>query len=104
MIGVPMPDPRDKITADLNQQINNFFAAGLQIQEIPRGVSADAPFFGTTTHSEKLRALRDTKVPELQRHADAGLTIAEAAKAMGIHVKSIALIAKENGIKIKPKR
>lgn len=97
MIGAPMPDPRHKIAADLNRKIDRFFATGHEIQQIARGVSADAPFFGTTTHSEKLRVRRDAKAPELRKYADAGLTIAEAAKAVGIHVKSAALIARENG-------
>lgn len=97
MIGVPMPDPRHKTIADLSAQIDYFLATGKKIQDIPRGVSADAPFFGTTTHSEKLRARRDAKEPELRKHADAGLTVAEAAKAVGIHVKTVALIARENG-------
>lgn len=28
MIGVPMPNPRDSIIANLNQQLDQFFGAG----------------------------------------------------------------------------
>lgn len=97
MIGVPMADPRHKTIADLSAQIDYFLATGKKIQDIPRGVSASATFSGTTTYSEKLRVRRDAKAPELRKHADAGLTVAEAAKAVGIHVKTVALIARENG-------
>lgn len=34
MIGVPMPNPRDSIIANLNQLLEHYFGAGKQVQEI----------------------------------------------------------------------
>ena len=99
MIGVPMPNPRDSIIANLNQQVDHFFAKGKKVQEIPRGVSADAPFIGTTSHHDRLRAGRDKLAPQVKEQADAGKTAAETAKALGLHVKRVKLIGQENGFK-----
>lgn len=48
MIGVPMPNPRDSIIANLNQQLDQFFGAGGSIQQIASGVSAE--MVGYTKH------------------------------------------------------
>ncbi|WP_339500174.1 hypothetical protein [Pseudomonas silesiensis] len=94
-----MPNPRDSIIANLNQQLEQYFGAGKKVQEIPRGVSADAPFIGTTSHHDRLRAGRDKLAPQVKEQADAGKTAAEAAKALGMHVKRVKLIGQENGFK-----
>lgn len=102
MIGVPMPNPRDSIIANLNQQMDHFFATGKKVQEIPRGVSADAPFIGTTSHHDRLRAGRDKLAPMLKALAATGITSSAAATQTRIRQKRIELIAKENGFKFAP--
>jgi uncharacterized protein (DUF362 family) len=99
MIGAPMPNPRDSIIADLSRKLEHYFGAGKSVQIIPRGVSANAPALGTTTHSNKLRAARDKDAPRVQAMAEAGKTVTEAAKATGILPKRIRLIASENNFK-----
>ena len=99
MIGVPMPNPRDSIIADLNQKLEQFFGAGKSAQQIARGVSAEGPLNGSTAHHERLRAERDKLAPKVRQQAEAGKTVAEAAKALSMHVKRVALIAQENKFK-----
>ncbi|VVQ17274.1 hypothetical protein PS914_05989 [Pseudomonas fluorescens] len=99
MIGVPMPNPRDAIIANLNRQMAQFFSTGKKVEHIARGVSADAPLLGTTSHHDRLRAGRDRLAPLVKEQADAGKTAAEAAKALGLHVKRVKLIGQENGFK-----
>ncbi|VVP34953.1 hypothetical protein PS870_04516 [Pseudomonas fluorescens] len=99
MIGVPMPNPRDSIIAELNEKMDHFFGAGKKVEEIPPGISADVPMFGATPHSLKLRAARDKDAPRLQELADAGKTVVEAAKEMSMLAKRARLIARENNIK-----
>lgn len=99
MIGVPMPDPRDSIINNLNQQMEAYFGAGNVVQEIAQGVSGvkDGTYGGG--HSSKLRAERDRLAPGLKVLADAGSSINKAAAAMGIDHKRARLIARENGFK-----
>lgn len=99
MIGVPMPDPRTAVIAELSRQMDEFFGAGGEVEHIARGVSADAPFLGTTTHHDRLRAGRDRLAPKVKAEAEAGKTAAETAKALGMHVKRVKLIGQENGFK-----
>ena len=99
MIGVPMPHSRDSIIEDLNQKLEQFFGAGKTVQQIERGVSAEAPAYGTTTHSNKLRAERDKVAPRLKELAEAGTPVAKAAKECGMEAKHARLIARENGFK-----
>ena len=99
MIGVPMPNPRDSIIEDLNQKLEQFFGAGKTVQQIERGVSAETPAYGTTTHSNKLRAERDKVAPRLKELAEAGTPVAKAAKECGMEAKRARLIARENGFK-----
>jgi hypothetical protein len=94
-----MPNPRDSIIANLNQQMDQFFGAGKTVQEIPRGVSANAPHLGTTSHHDRLRAGRDRLAPKVKEQAEAGKTVAETAKALGMHVKRVKLIGHENNFK-----
>jgi len=99
MIGEPMPNPRDAIIQDLNQKLDQFFGSGKTIQQIESGVSAEAPFFGTTAHHAKLRAARDKLAPAVRAQAEAGKTASAAAAALKMHVKRVQLIAEENGFK-----
>ena len=99
MIGEPMPDPRDSIIANLNQQLEAYFGAGKSAQQIAAGVSAKAPFFGTTTHQVKLRAERDKLAPAVRAEAAKGVIASVAAKSLGMHIKRLKLIAEENGFK-----
>ncbi|WP_247254231.1 hypothetical protein [Pseudomonas moorei] len=41
MIGTPMPNPRDSIIANLNQQMDQFFGAGRKVQEVAPGVTGE---------------------------------------------------------------
>jgi hypothetical protein len=68
------------------------------VQQIARGVSADAPAFGTTTHGNK-RAERDKIAPKMKELAEAETPIAKAAKECGMEAKPARLIARENGFK-----
>lgn len=99
MIGAPMPNPRDAEIADLNQQIDNFFAAGGTAQQIGNGVSASTSPLGSTSHHDRLRAGRDKLAPSVKSEAATGKTAAEVAKALGMHVKRVKLIGQENGFK-----
>jgi predicted polyphosphate/ATP-dependent NAD kinase len=99
MIGVPLPNPRDLIIAELNQQLDHFFGAGKTVQQIASGVSAEGTLTGSTAHHERLRAERDKIAPKVREQATAGKTAAEAAKALSMHVKRVQLIAQENKFK-----
>lgn len=99
MRGVPMPDPRDSLIANLNQQLARYFGAGKQVQEIAPGVSGEKEATFGTSHSNKLRIERNKQAPRLKELADAGYTVIEAAKVMGMETKRARLIARENNIK-----
>jgi len=98
VIGVPLPDPREEITANLNRALEDFFGAGKHIKQIPSGVSANAPVLGTTPHAKKLRALRDKDAPKVKAQAEAGKTASMAATALDMRISRVKLIAQENGI------
>ena len=98
MIGVPMPNPRDSISADLNRKLDQFFSSGKTAQQIPSGVSAEVPMFGATPHSKKLRALRDKDAPKVKALAQAGKTASATATALDMRISRVKLIAQENGI------
>lgn len=99
MIGVPIPNPRDSIISNLNQQLEQYFGAGRAVEEVAAGVSGEkAAIFGTS-HSNKLRIERNKQAPRLKALADAGKTVIEAAKEMGMETKRARLIARENDIK-----
>ena len=99
MIGVPMPNPRDSIIDELNQQLDAFFGSGKTAQIIPSGVGVDGPFNGTTAHHERLRKERDKLAPSVRAEAAKGVVASVAAKNLGMHIKRVTLIAQENGFK-----
>jgi hypothetical protein len=99
MIGVPMPHPRDAISANLNRQLEHFFGTGKSVQEIEPGVSGEKALGFGSAHSNKLRAGRDKIAPELKALADSGSSLNKAAEALGIDHKRARLIARENGFK-----
>jgi len=99
MIGAPMPNPRDSIIANLNQQLEHYLGAGRGVQEIPAGVSGEKEAMFGTSHSNKLRIERNKQAPAVKALADAGKTVIEAAKEMGMATKRARLIARENDIK-----
>ena len=99
MIGAPMPNPRDSIIANLNQQLDKYFGAGKAAQEIAPGVTGVKDLIFGTSHSNKLRIERNKQAPRLRELAEAGHTVIEAAKAMGMETKRARLIARENDIK-----
>ena len=101
MIGVPMPNPRDSIIANLNQQLDQYLGAGRSVEEVAAGVSGEKPLGFGSAHSNKLRAGRDKIAPELKRLADSGVSLNKAAEAVGIDHKRARLIAQENGFKFK---
>lgn len=99
MIGVPMPNPKDAVIADLNRQIDAFYGAGKKAQVIPSGVGVGGPFNGTTAHHERLSAQRDKLAPAVRAEAAKGVVASVAAKNLGMHIKRVLLIAQENGFK-----
>ncbi|VVO20294.1 hypothetical protein PS712_04179 [Pseudomonas fluorescens] len=99
MIGVPMPSQRDSLIDDLNRKLDQFFGAGRAVQQIPSGVTGEKEAMFGTSHSNKLRIERNKQAPRLKELADAGHTVIEAAKAMGMETKRARLIARENDIK-----
>ncbi|WP_247255879.1 hypothetical protein [Pseudomonas moorei] len=99
MIGTPLPNPRDSIIANLNQQMDQFFGAGRKVQEVAAGVTGEKDAMFGTSHSNKLRIGRNKQAPRLRELAAAGKTIIEAAKEMGMETKRARLIARENDIK-----
>lgn len=100
MIGVPMPDPRDSIITNLNQQMEAFFGAGNVVQEIAQGVSGEKAGTYGGGHSNKLRAERDKIAPRLKRLVDSGSSLYDACDALGIDYRRARLIARENDFKI----
>lgn len=94
-----MPNPRDSIVANLNQQMERFFGAGKTVQEIAQGVSGESSLSGASGHSERLRTERDKLAPMLKALAATGITSSAAATQTRIRQKRIELIAKENGFK-----
>ena len=92
-----MPNPRDAIIQDLNQKMEQFFGSGKTIQQIDRGVSAEAPFIGTTVHHNKLRAQRDKIAPKVRKLVAAGKTARQIAAKLKMHLKRVHLIGRENG-------
>ena len=101
MIGVPMPDPRQAVIADLHRQMDAFFGAGGQVHQIEPGVSAEVPgiSMGASGHAERLRAERNKLAPMLKALAETGITSSAAATQTRIRQKRVELIAKENGFK-----
>ena len=99
MIGVPMPDPRQAVIADLHRQMDAFFGAGKSVQVIPNGVGVDGPYNGTTAHHERLRKERDKLAPSVRAEAAKGVVASVAAKNLGMHIKRVTLIAQEKGFK-----
>lgn len=99
MIGVPMPNPRDSIIANLNQQLDQYFDQGRAVEEVAAGVSGEKDAMFGTSHSNKLRIGRNKQAPRLKELADSGKTVIQAAKEMGMETKRARLIARENDIK-----
>lgn len=95
----PMPHPRDSMIANLNQQLDHYFGAGKQVQEVADGVTGEKDAMFGTSHSNKLRIGRNKQAPRLKELAAAGKTVIQAAKEMGMETKRARLIARENDIK-----
>jgi hypothetical protein len=100
IVGVPQEDPRKQIKADLERQIDAFLNRGREVLEVPPGASKEAPFFGTTGRTLKLRKKRDANAPAVRELADQGMCRKDIAAALGLHVDTVALIGKENSITI----
>ncbi|MGO4003140.1 hypothetical protein ABVN23_18820 [Pseudomonas fluorescens] len=97
MIGVPMPNPRDSIIADLNQQMDRFFGSGGEVQQIASGVSAEMVGYGASSHQDRLKAERAKLAPSVKALADAGKTLAFTATELKMRPARVRLIAHENG-------
>lgn len=93
-----MPNPRDQLLDNLNQQLDQFFGSGGKAQQIPSRVTGD-PKLASTPHHDRLRVERNKIAPKVRELAEAGKTISETAKTLHMHVKRVALIASENGLK-----
>lgn len=100
MIGVPMPNPRDSIIDNLNQQLEAFFGSGNKAQEIAPGVSGEVGGPIKSTRSNKLRAERDKIAPRLKQLVDSGATLHQACLEAGVDYKRARLIARENNFKM----
>ena len=100
MIGVPMPNPRDSIIDNLNQQLEAFFCSGNKAQEIAPGVSGEVGGPIKSTRSNKLRAERDKIAPRLKQLVDSGATLHQACLEAGVDYKRARLIARENNFKM----
>ena len=98
MIGVPLPNPRDQLIDNLNQQLDAFFGAGNKVKQVDPGATGVRDAMFGTSHATRLRAERDKLAPKLKALADEGLTVIEAAKEMGMETKRARLIARENKI------
>lgn len=94
-----MPNPRDSIISNLNQQLEHFFGTGKTVQEIASGASGEVSLSGASGHSERLRTERNKLAPMLKALAETGITSSAAATQTRIRQKRIELIAKENGFK-----
>lgn len=99
MIGVPMPNPRDSIIDNLNQQLEAYFSAGKSVQVVQSGVAGSKPIISANAHHERLRAQRDKLAPAVRAEAEKGITANEAAKNLKMHIKRVTLIAEENGFR-----
>jgi DNA invertase Pin-like site-specific DNA recombinase len=100
MIGIPQEDPRKQIIANLSQQIDDFLNRGKEVIEVPAGASKEAPFYGATGHTEKLRAKRDRMAPAVRELADKGIAKKGIAKELKLNASTVALILKENKITV----
>jgi DNA invertase Pin-like site-specific DNA recombinase len=100
IVGVPQADIRKQIKADLERQIDAFLNRGKEILEVPAGASKEAPFYGATGHTEKLRAKRDRMAPAVRELADKGIAKKGIAKELKLNASTVALILKENKITI----
>ena len=100
MIGAPQEDPRKQIIANLSQQIDDFLNRGKEIVEVPAGASKEAPFYGATAHTDKLRAKRDRMAPAVRELADKGIAKKGIAKELKLNASTVALILKENKITV----
>lgn len=96
-VGHPLPDPRLAVIHTLSAQIDSFFAAGNRVQHIPSGVSSDSAGV-MASHQQKLRAERDKLAPTATYLSGQGMTMHDAAVAMGIATKRLKLIAKEHSL------
>ena len=97
MIGVPMPNPRDSIIANLNQQMDQLFGAGGSVQQIASGVSAEMVSYGASSHQDHLKAEPAKLAPGVKALADAGKTLAATAAELKMRPARVKLIAHENG-------
>ena len=95
-----MPDPRDSIIANLNEQMKAFFGDGNEVQQIAQGVSGEKAGTYGGGHSNKLRAERDKIAPKLKQAVDSGASLHQACLAAGVDYKRARLIARENGFKL----
>lgn len=92
----PLPDPRQQLIASLGDQIDQFFAAGRTVMEIPPGASSPKLGLSLDRQQAKLRAQRDNEAPTLKYLIDQGYDRKQCAEAMGCDPKRISLMAREN--------
>ncbi|MFJ7315458.1 hypothetical protein ACIQVE_22385 [Pseudomonas sp. NPDC098747] len=99
MSDIPLPNARDQIIADLNQKMDQFFASGKTAEQISSVVSGEKQGLGAPSYSKQLRRARDKDAVRLEELVEAGMTLLEAAKEMGMEAKWAHLIAKESIIR-----
>lgn len=92
----PLPDPRQQLIATLGAQIDQFFAAGRTVKEVPPGASGEKLGLSMDRQHAKLRAQRDKEAPTLKYLINQGYDRKQCAEAMGCDQKRVGLIAREN--------
>lgn len=97
-IGTPIPDPRLQVMAELNAAIDQFFAAGKQVNEIPTGLSGEGE--PNNPHQRKRRAAREAEAPMVRELVAKGMNAYEVAEVMKTSHTRVRLIARENGISL----
>src|SRR5689334_12314212 len=94
-----MPNPRDQLIDNLNQQLDQFFGTGKTVEHVAPGVTGERELTFGTARGSKLRAARDKLAPALKKLAENGVTLYQAASEIGIDHKRAKLIARENNFK-----
>ncbi|MFJ3372919.1 hypothetical protein [Pseudomonas sp. NPDC086251] len=101
MIDEPRLAPREAIVAALEEQKEEFFAAGNTIQHIQIGVSGLTAPRTPDAHYLQLQKERAKLAPALRKLAEAGNTINAAALALNIKTVRAQMIARENAIQFR---
>lgn len=110
MIGVPMADPRHKIAADLNRQIDSFFAAGGTIFQAPPPTYSPRPLVEVAPRDEAAerqyqsarQVARDKQVfADKVREMAKSMTQKDIVDALGVSRKVLFALGQKHGFVFK---